>query len=230
MFENDPEKYHMLDPSQQDKNGDSLFHLIAKVKYNSTVQKATELLCDKKISSNVKNGENKLPHHYLNTKNDRRLQFFRLASFGGSTKMASKKPKPSGQQKKSVKNKVGDKLNSDLTAEEMAKAEENDLQQYERTDDVPCAEEKPVVKPTLRKEAVRKMIEDLIYEMDDVAYSKFSSRTDDIVKKEKKNKQEKREPQVILSDYKCLSRIGINLYYCLASTQHFAIHLFFSID
>jgi hypothetical protein len=42
-------------------------------------------------------------------------------------------------------------LNSDLTAEEMAKAEENDLQQYEQTDDVPCAEEKSVVKPTLRR-------------------------------------------------------------------------------
>ena len=197
MFENDPEKYHMLDPTQQDKNGDSLFHLIAKVKYNSTVQKATELLCDKKISSNVKNAENKLPHHYLNTKNDRRLQFFRLASVGGPTKMVSKKPKPSGQQKKSEKNKSGDKLDSDLTAEEMTEAEENDLQQYERTEDVPSAEEKPVVKPTLRKEALRKMIEDLIYELDDVAYSKFSSRTDDIEKQIKKTKQEKREPQVI---------------------------------
>lgn len=192
MFENDPEKYHMLDPTQQDKNGDSLFHLIAKVKYNSTVQKATELLCDKKISSNVKNGENKLPHHYLNTKNDRRLQFFRLASAGGPTKMVSKKPKPSGQQKKS-----DDKLDSDLTAEEMTEAEENDLQQYERTEDVPSAEEKPVVKPTLRKEALRKMIEELIYELEDVAYSKFSSRTDDIEKQIKKTKQEKREPQVI---------------------------------
>jgi hypothetical protein len=133
--------------------------LIAKVKYNSTVQKATELLCDKKISSNVKNGENKLPHHYLNTKNDRRLQFFRLASVGGPTKMVSKKPKPSGQQKKSGKNKSGDKLDSDLTAEEMTEAEENDLQQYERTEDVPSAEEKPVVKPTLRKEELRKRIQ-----------------------------------------------------------------------
>ena len=197
MFENDPEKYHMLDPTQQDKNGDSLFHLIAKVKYNSTVQKATELLCDKKISSNVKNAESKLPHHYLNTKNDRRLQFFRLASVGGPTKMVSKKPKPSGQQKKSGKNKSGDKLDSDLTAKEMTEAEENDLQQYERTEDVPSAEVKPVVKPTLRKEALRKMIEELIYELDDVAYSKFSSRTDDIEKQIKKAKQEKREPQVI---------------------------------
>jgi len=197
MFENDPEKYHMLDPSQQDKNGDSLFHLIAKVKYNSTVQKATELLCYKKISSNVKNGENKLPIHYLNTKNDRRLQFFRLASVGGPTKMASKKPKPSGQEKKSGKKNSGEKLDSDLTAEEMTKVEENDLQQYERTEDVPSAEEKPVVKPTLRKEALRKMIEELIYELDDVAYSKFSSRTDDIEKQIKKTKPEKREPQVI---------------------------------
>jgi hypothetical protein len=32
--------------------------------------------------------------------------------------MVSKKPKPSGQQKKSGKNKSGDKLDSDLTAEE----------------------------------------------------------------------------------------------------------------
>ena len=187
----------MLDPSQQDKNGDSLFHLIAKFKYNSTVQKATELLCYKKISSNVKNGENKLPIHYLNTKNDRRLQFFRLASVGGPTKMASKKPKPSGQQKKSGESKSGDKLDSDLTAEDMTEAEESDLQQYERTEDVPSAEVKPVVKPTLRKEALRKMIEELIYELEDVAYSKFSSRTDDIEKQIKKTKQEKREPQVI---------------------------------
>jgi hypothetical protein len=111
--------------------------------------------------------------------------------------MVSKKPKPSGQQKKSGKNKSGDKLDSDLTAEEMTEAEENDLQQYERTEDVPSAEEKPVVKPTLRKEELRKMIEDLIYELDDVAYSKFSSRTDDIEKQIKKTKQEKREPQVI---------------------------------
>jgi hypothetical protein len=48
--------------------------------------------------------------------------------------MVSKKPKPSGQQKKSEKNKSGDKLDSDLTAEEMTEAEENDLQQYERTE------------------------------------------------------------------------------------------------
>ena len=200
MFENDPEKYHMLDPTQQDKNGDSLFHLIAKVKYNSTVQKATELLCSKKISSNVKNGENKLPIHYLNTKNDRRLQFFRLASVRGPTKMASKKPRPFRQQQKSGKNKAGDKLDSDLTAEEMAEAEESDPQQYEQTDDMPCAEEKPVVKPTLGKETLRKIIEELIYELDDVPYSKFSSRTDDIEKQIEKTEQEKQEPRVILFD------------------------------
>jgi hypothetical protein len=88
-------------------------------------------------------------------------------------------------------------------------AEENDLQQYERTEDVPSAEVKPVVKPTLRKEALRKMIEDLIYELDDVAYSKFSSRTDDIEKQIKKTKQEKREPcwgyQFYLSFYNFLN-------------------------
>jgi metal-responsive CopG/Arc/MetJ family transcriptional regulator len=41
------------------------------------------------------------------------------------------------------------------------------------------------------------ILEELIYELDDVAYSKFSSRTDDIEKQIKKTKQEKREPQVI---------------------------------
>ena len=74
MYEKDPEKYAMLDPNSVDKNGDSLFHVVAKYKYNATTQKATEMLCDKKVSAMVYNNEGKLPKDYLNKKNDRRLQ------------------------------------------------------------------------------------------------------------------------------------------------------------
>ncbi|CAC5365908.1 unnamed protein product [Mytilus coruscus] len=194
MFEKDPEKYHMLDPNEQDKNGDSLYHLVAKMKYNSTVQKATELLCDKKISSNVKNNEGKLPIHYLNAKNDRRLQFFRLASVGGPTKISSKKPKATGQQKKSVKTKVDNQLSEQN--EGITEAEAEDLLQYERAEEVPTIVEKPVIRQPLRKEALRRRIEELIYELDDVAYSKYSSRADNLEKPSKKSKKEKAESQV----------------------------------
>ncbi|CAG2215687.1 unnamed protein product [Mytilus edulis] len=152
MFDKNPEKYHMLDPNEQDKNGDSLYHLVAKMKYNSTVQKATELLCDKKISSNVKNNEGKLPIHYLNAKNDQQN--------GG-----------------------------------IIDAEAEDLLQYERAEEVPTVVEKPVIRAPLRKDALRKRIEELIYELDDVAYSKYSSRADNLEKPSKKSKKDKAESQ-----------------------------------
>ena len=74
MYERDPEKYSVLDPSQTNAEGDGLFHLVAKAKYNATTQRATELLCDKKVNASVINKEGKLPKDYLNSKNDRRLQ------------------------------------------------------------------------------------------------------------------------------------------------------------
>lgn len=74
LFEKDPEMYPMLDPAQTNSDGDSLFHLVAKAKYSATTQKATELLCDKKVNASVLNKEGKLPKDYLNSKNDRRLQ------------------------------------------------------------------------------------------------------------------------------------------------------------
>ncbi|XP_063448737.1 TPR and ankyrin repeat-containing protein 1-like isoform X2 [Mytilus trossulus] len=192
MFEKDSEKYHMLDPNEQDKNGDSLYHLLAKMKYNSTVQKATELLCDKKISSNVKNNEGKLPIHYLNAKNDRRLQFFRLASVGGPTKISSKKTKATGQQKKSAKTKVENESEQNGG---IIEAEAEDLLQYERAEEVPTVVEKPVIRAPLRKEALRRRIEELIYGLDDVAYSKYSSRADNLEKPSKKSKMDKAESQ-----------------------------------
>ena len=74
MYEKDPEKYPMLDPSRTNAEGDGLFHLVAKAKYSATTQRATELLCDKKVNASVINKEGKLPKDYLNSKNDRRLQ------------------------------------------------------------------------------------------------------------------------------------------------------------
>ena len=74
MYERDPEKYPMLDPSRTNAEGDGLFHLVAKAKYSATTQRATELLCDKKVNASVINKEGKLPKDYLNSKNDRRLQ------------------------------------------------------------------------------------------------------------------------------------------------------------
>lgn len=66
----------MLDPTQTNSDGDSLFHLVAKANYGATTQKATELLFDKKVKYSVLNKEGKLPKDYLSSKNDRRLQVF----------------------------------------------------------------------------------------------------------------------------------------------------------
>lgn len=74
LYEKDPEKYPILDPAQINSDGEGLFHLVAKVKYTATTQKATKLLCDKNVSASVLNKEGKLPKDYLISKNDRRLQ------------------------------------------------------------------------------------------------------------------------------------------------------------
>nr|XP_034304939.1 uncharacterized protein LOC105330431 [Crassostrea gigas]XP_034304942.1 uncharacterized protein LOC105330431 [Crassostrea gigas]XP_034304948.1 uncharacterized protein LOC105330431 [Crassostrea gigas]XP_034304950.1 uncharacterized protein LOC105330431 [Crassostrea gigas] len=75
LFENDPDKYPMLDPAQTNSDGDTLFHLVAKAKYSSTTKKLAKFLCDKKLNALVFNKERKLPRHYLNSKDDKRLQF-----------------------------------------------------------------------------------------------------------------------------------------------------------
>lgn len=74
LFENDPDKYPMLDPAQTNSDGDTLFHLVAKAKYSSTTKKLAKFLCDKKLNALVFNKERKLPRHYLNSKDDKRLQ------------------------------------------------------------------------------------------------------------------------------------------------------------
>ncbi|XP_021340034.1 uncharacterized protein LOC110441249 isoform X2 [Mizuhopecten yessoensis] len=170
-FKSDPEKFALLDPNQQDANGDCLFHLVAKMKYNSTTQKATELLCEKKISALVYNNEGKLPKDYLiNKKNDRRLQFFRLASIETETKPATKKPK-----KPRLKMSEDDVLD-----------EEQDLLLYSRTDEtqaraapekVPRKDKKLIfAKTSTHRETAKKKIEEMIFNLPDTPYSIFNPK------------------------------------------------------
>ena len=79
-YEESPEKFSHLDPNQVDQNGDHLFHLVAKAKYNNMVLSATELLCKHNLSSTVYNNEGHLPSFYVKKQTDRRLQYIKLAA------------------------------------------------------------------------------------------------------------------------------------------------------
>ncbi|OPL21744.1 hypothetical protein AM593_00807, partial [Mytilus galloprovincialis] len=116
-----------------------------------------------------------------------------LASVGGPTKISSKKPKATGQQKKFAKTKIDNQPSEQNGG--IIDAEAEDLLQYERAEEVPTVVEKPVIRAPLRKDALRKRIEELIYELDDVAYSKYSSRADNLEKPSKKSKKDKAESQ-----------------------------------
>lgn len=76
----DPSLNEHLHPEQLDVNGDCIFHHIAKAKFSSQVLKLTEMLCENgKISADYRNKENRLPSQYITKKNDRRLQYFKMA-------------------------------------------------------------------------------------------------------------------------------------------------------
>ncbi|KAH3807160.1 hypothetical protein DPMN_135493, partial [Dreissena polymorpha] len=79
QYDSKREENGHLDPEQLDKNGDCLFHLVAKVKSSSQAVKVTEILCNRRISGNYVNKDGKLPQDYITKQNDRRLQFLRLA-------------------------------------------------------------------------------------------------------------------------------------------------------
>ncbi|XP_061181485.1 TPR and ankyrin repeat-containing protein 1-like [Saccostrea echinata] len=193
MYEKDPEKYPMLDPSQTNTEGDGLFHLVAKAKYNATTQKATELLCDKKVNASIYNAEGKLPKDYLNSKNDRRLQFFRLASVGGVVK-------PKKKQKPKIP-----KIDDTGTPENQEESEQ-DLMLYERQEETPPRSEevkdrrsKQVL--SVHKEAIKRHIENMIYNLPDIPYSIFNPKVikfDEIpsFKRKKESSEEKQAPMV----------------------------------
>ncbi|XP_062597185.1 TPR and ankyrin repeat-containing protein 1-like [Saccostrea cucullata] len=193
MYEKDPEKYPMLDPSQTNSEGDGLFHLVAKAKYNATTQKATELLCDRKVNASVYNAEGKLPKDYLNSKNDRRLQFFRLASVGGVVK-------PKKKQKPKIP-----KIDEAGITEDLEESEQ-DLMLYERQEETPPRSEevkdrRPKQVPSVHKEAIKRHIEDMIYNLPDIPYSIFNPKVikfDEIpsFRRKKESSEEKQAPMV----------------------------------
>ena len=74
MFLENHTKTPCLDPSQLNLLGESLFHVVAKLKYSDTTYEVTRVLCDKGVKSNIRDSEGKLPVDYLKNENDRRLQ------------------------------------------------------------------------------------------------------------------------------------------------------------
>ena len=114
-YDEDQQSFSHLDPNQVDRNGDSLFHLVAKAKYNNMVLSATELLCKHNLSSSVYNNDQKLPSYYIKKQNDRRLPFIKLA--------AKALPKNSGPKRKTEKENIenddqsNDTVNGDTEAQ-----------------------------------------------------------------------------------------------------------------
>ncbi|KAK3101278.1 hypothetical protein FSP39_002361 [Pinctada imbricata] len=209
MYGKDPEKYSMLDPSLTDWEGNSMFHIVARAKYNSTTQKATELLCDKKVSALRYNNEGKLPKDYLNKKNDRRLQFFRLASVGST----AEKPAPKKKQEKKVSESEGgtSKEIDDEVAAIVKEAEENNNDKSPKQLKSQSHMEKAVTerkiervlpaKASQRREAIRGHIEDMIYSLPDIPYSIFNPRQpvlgdDNMLKKLRQKRQQSQEEAV----------------------------------
>ncbi|XP_078333030.1 TPR and ankyrin repeat-containing protein 1-like isoform X2 [Crassostrea virginica] len=199
MYERDPEKYPMLDPSQTNAEGDGLFQLVAKATYSATTKKATELLFDKKVNSSVINKEGKLPKDYLNSENDRWLQFFPLPSVEGVIK-----------PKKKQKAKFPKVDESKAPTEEQE--EHEDIMMEERQDEISTKSveireiKSKLVSPS-QKAVVKRHIEDMIFEMPDIPYSIFNPevvKVDEIPsfrrKKEEPAEDEKTEEPVITQE------------------------------
>ena len=193
MYETDQDKYPMLNPRQQDANGDGLFHLVAKMKYSGSTLKATQLLCDRKVSAAVVNKEDKTPMEYLN-KNDRRGPFFKLAAADGQ---APRKNKKSGKGKKSNQTeKVAGQSENGVGNEELT-------QIYERSDESHAKPQE--VKPTkiaksnlmpkvTAREQIRKTIEEIIFGLPDYPFSIFNPKVTE-VKAKSPQKQTKMIPK-----------------------------------
>ncbi|VDH90337.1 Hypothetical predicted protein [Mytilus galloprovincialis] len=64
LFEREPDVYVKLNPHQLDGKGNTLFHLVARHKFNKTSLKATELLAKMHVECKVLNFENKYPPDY----------------------------------------------------------------------------------------------------------------------------------------------------------------------
>ena len=153
QFDEDPQKFSHLDPNQVDHNGDSLFHLVAKAKYNNMVLSATELLCKHNLSSSVYNNDQKLPSFYIKKQTDRRLQFIKLA--------AKAQPKTSAPKQKTEKDRSSENQSNDIENNEADS--QHDI--------------KEVIKISTQREIRKKKIEESIRLLADSKISIFNLDT-----------------------------------------------------
>ena len=151
QFEDDPEIYTHLNPCQQNRAGDSLFHLVAKTKCTNTVLKVTEFLCKRNVSAAYYNKEKKLPSQYITKKNDRRLQYFRLAA----------NVSPVGQQKYRENSAAED---------QQEESSDDEMQRAPRVDEVESLGSSIVEKvhPESERDQRKRKIEELIRLLPDV--------------------------------------------------------------
>lgn len=78
LFAKHPDKYVSLDPKQQDRNGDTLFHLLVREKCNNPQKQIAEILQQKHVPCRVQNKEGKFPLDYLRA-NDLRYKILQKA-------------------------------------------------------------------------------------------------------------------------------------------------------
>jgi hypothetical protein len=77
-YQKNPQKYPMLDPQQQDTDGNTLFHLVVKDDCNKILLKAATKLQEWHVHCKVSNLHGKFPHDYLKI-NDPRWKVLKLA-------------------------------------------------------------------------------------------------------------------------------------------------------
>ncbi|XP_045164107.2 TPR and ankyrin repeat-containing protein 1-like [Mercenaria mercenaria] len=160
QFENSPDTHSHLDPEQWDKNGDCLFHLIAKAKFSSYVLKLTEMLCKRNVCANYNNKDGKLPTDYITKKNDRRMQFLRLARTVQPSREQIYGPKHRKKESSSMKIEIDDELH------QLPRPADSE------TNQAPVTEVVKTVKNTLREKRKRN-IEELIRLLPDSKHSIF---------------------------------------------------------
>ncbi|XP_052083768.1 TPR and ankyrin repeat-containing protein 1-like isoform X3 [Mytilus californianus] len=78
LYDKNSIRYEYLDPGQRDKNGDTLFHLIAKHNLNKTTQRLADILQKMQVRCEIQNKEGKYPHDYVKV-DDPRSKIFQEA-------------------------------------------------------------------------------------------------------------------------------------------------------
>lgn len=155
-FQKNPSKFPKCDPQIVDSNGDTLLHILSKTKYSGNTLKATEMICKLNLDASVMNKEGKLPVQYITKKNDRRLQFIKLATASG----VSKAKKPADKKLSTQKKDKEQTKKNDQTSVEPPKMEKT-------------PEKYVKVKPVSQKEVSKQKIEQSIMGLPDYFFSIF---------------------------------------------------------